>query len=113
MAGVFAALLLAVFAFIGFESAVNMAEEVRRPTRTIPLALLLTLVIVAALYATVSAAALAVATPAELAASDAPLALVYRLATGRDGAFLNGLAVSATINGVGHGKPGTCCPSCS
>ena len=100
MAGVFAALLLAIFAFIGFESAVNMAEEVRRPTRTIPLALLSTLVIVATLYAVVSAAALAVATPAQLAAADAPLTLVYQLATGRDGTFLNGLAVTATINGV-------------
>jgi amino acid transporter len=100
MAGMFAALLLAIFAFIGFESAVNMAEEVRRPTRTIPLALVATLVIVASLYALVSAAALTVASPAELANADAPLALVYRLATGKEGAFLNGLAVTATINGV-------------
>ncbi len=100
IAGVFAALLLAIFAFIGFESAVNMAEEVRRPTRTIPLALVATLVIVASLYALVSAAALSVASPAALAQADAPLALVYRLATGKEGAFLNGLAVTATINGV-------------
>lgn len=100
LGGVFAALLLAIFAFVGFESAVNMAEEVRRPTRTIPLALLLTLVVVTILYAVVSMAALSVATPAALAADDAPLALVYRLATGNDGAFLNGLAVTATINGV-------------
>jgi amino acid transporter len=98
--GMLGALLLAIFAFTGFESAVNMAEEVRRPTRTIPVVVVATLVIVASLYALVSAAALKVASPAELAAADAPLALVYTLATGRDGAFLNGLAAMATINGV-------------
>lgn len=98
--GMLGALLLAIFAFTGFESAVNMAEEVRRPTRTIPIVVVATLVIVASLYTLVSAAALDVASPAELAAADAPLALVYRIATGRDGAFLNGLAALATINGV-------------
>jgi amino acid transporter len=98
--GMFAALLLAVFAFIGFENTVNMAEEVRQPRRTIPLALLITLAIVTVLYAAVSAAALVVAAPAELATADAPLALVYKHATGRDGTFLNGLAVCATVNGV-------------
>jgi amino acid transporter len=41
-----------------------------------------------------------VATPAELATADAPLALVYLHATGRDGTFLNGLAVCATVNGI-------------
>jgi amino acid transporter len=98
--GLLAALLLAVFAFIGFESTVNMAEEVRQPRRTIPLALLITLVVVGALYAAVSAAALVVATPMELAAADAPLAMVYQHATGKEGTFLNGLAVCATVNGV-------------
>ncbi|HJQ60086.1 MAG TPA: APC family permease, partial [Vineibacter sp.] len=100
VANLFAAVLLAIFAFIGFESTVNMAEEVRRPTRTIPIALLVTLAIVATLYAAVAAAALWVASPAELATAEAPLALVYRHATGRDGTFLNGLAVCATVNGV-------------
>lgn len=98
--GMFSAVLLAVFAFIGFESAVNMAEEVRRPTRAIPIALLLSLAIVAALYAAVSVAALRVASPPELAATEAPLAFVYRRATGGSGAVLDGLAVFATINGV-------------
>lgn len=100
VASLLAALSLAIFAFIGFESAVNMAEEVKRPTRTIPIALLLTLVIVAALYAAVASAALWIATPAQLAAADAPLALVYSHATGHGGTFLNTLAVGATVNGV-------------
>lgn len=100
LTGVLVALPLAIFAFIGFESAVNMAEEVRSPTRNVPIALIVTLAIVASLYALVSAAALAIATPAQLAAADAPLTFVYRLATGNDGTFLNGLAVMATINGV-------------
>jgi amino acid transporter len=60
----------------------------------------LTLAVVAALYATVSATALLVASPAELAAAEAPLTLVYRHATGHEGALLNGLAVCATVNGI-------------
>src|SRR5262245_49729699 len=42
--------LLAVFAFIGFESLANVAEEVQDPARTIPRAIFLTLTIATLLY---------------------------------------------------------------
>ena len=37
--------IIAFFAFIGFEDIVNMAEEVSRPERTLPRAILLSLAI--------------------------------------------------------------------
>ena len=49
-AGIFAAGLLAFFAFIGFEDMVNIAEEAKDPLKTLPLAILLTLVVSTLLY---------------------------------------------------------------
>ena len=43
MSGLLSTTLLAVFAFIGFESLANVAEEVRDPARTLPKAIFLTL----------------------------------------------------------------------
>ena len=43
--GIFTASLLAVFAFIGFEGIVNIAEEVKDPSRTLPRAIIYTLAI--------------------------------------------------------------------
>ena len=51
--GVAGTALIAVFAFIGFEHLVNIAEELKEPTRTLPRALFLTLGLTALLYALV------------------------------------------------------------
>ena len=42
-AGFHGTTLIAVFAFIGFEHLVNVAEEMKNPSRTLPWALFLTL----------------------------------------------------------------------
>jgi amino acid transporter len=60
-AGIGAALVLAVTAFTGFESAAIFSEEAKDPRRTVPTATFLTIAIIAALYS-VSSWAMSVAT---------------------------------------------------
>ena len=57
LSSVFMASLLAFFAFIGFDDVVNLAEETKNPTRTLPIGIVLTLVIATVLYFGVSAVA--------------------------------------------------------
>lgn len=97
---VLAATALAFFAFIGFEDMVNLAEETRAPTKTMPRALITALVVVAGLYALVAFAAVR-AVPAELlAASAQPLALVRTAGFGAGASVLAAIAVAPALNGV-------------
>lgn len=92
--------MIAVFAFIGFEHLVNIGEEMRRPGRTLPLALFATLGVTAALYMAVSWTAVVAVAPADLAASPAPLALVFERLTGLPRWVMASIAIVATLNGI-------------
>ena len=94
------AVVLAFFAFIGFEDVVNMAEEVRNPGRTMPLALMIAFIAVTLTYGLVSVAALRTVPPSILQESSRPLALVYEKATGGDASFIALVGVAAALNGV-------------
>ena len=98
--GVLAAIMLAFFAFIGFEGLVNIAEEVRSPEKTLPRAIFLTLAISTILYMLVIAVALAVVPKAELAASGAPLVLVFERVTRAPPHIVTAIAIIATLNGI-------------
>jgi amino acid transporter len=98
--GVAQTTLLAVFAFIGFEHLVNISEEMKNPRRTLPLALFITLGVTAVLYASVVWIAVTAVPPAELAASSAPLALVFQRLTGLPLHVLSAIAIVATVNGI-------------
>lgn len=100
LAGLGAAAALAFFAFIGFEDLVNMAEEVKRPERTMPRAIMLALAITTGLYALVSIAAVRAVPVPQLAVSEKPLALVWQAGRGESAVFLSGIAVIAALNGV-------------
>ena len=67
---------LLFFAFAGYARIATLGEEVREPARTIPRAILLALGLTFAVYAAVDVAALLAASPATLAATDAPLRAV-------------------------------------
>ncbi|MBT8166787.1 APC family permease [Falsiruegeria litorea] len=98
--GIISATVLAFFAFIGFEDMVNVAEEVEEPRRTIPKAIIYTLIIATILYlATCIAVTLAVPMEA-LAGSSAPLALVFADAPEAMQISFTAIAVVATVNGV-------------
>ncbi len=92
--------LIAVFAFIGFEHLVNVAEEMKNPSRTLPWALFLTLGLTALVYALVVWVAVVAVPPDELATSSAPLALVFERLTGMPLKTMSMIAVVATLNGV-------------
>jgi basic amino acid/polyamine antiporter, APA family len=68
--------VLTFFAFLGFEDALNVAEEVKNPSRTLPLGLLLALALTAILYVGVAITAVSVVPWRELAQAGAPLAEV-------------------------------------
>jgi len=98
--GIAATALIAVFAFIGFEHLVNVSEEMKDPSRTLPRALFLTLGITAVLYALIVWIAVTAVPPAELAQSSAPLALVFERLTGLPLGTVGSIAVIATLNGI-------------
>jgi len=100
LAGIAGAALLAVFAFIGFEGIANIAEEVRDPAWTLPRAIFLTLGSATVLYVLVIWVALVATSPAELAASKAPLALVFVRLTGAPAQVMSLIAIVATLNGI-------------
>jgi amino acid transporter len=99
--GLWSGAFLAFYAFIGFEDMVKVAEEVRRPRRDLPIAILAALLGAAALYLVLAVGAvLTVAEPAALAGTDAPLAVIYEAATGRGGALIPLFGLVAAINGI-------------
>lgn len=71
---------LAFFAMVGFEDSVNMAEEVKEPSRIFPRALLTGLGITAVVYVLVSIVAVALVPVGELAGNDTPLVTVVETA---------------------------------
>ena len=73
-----AATSLAFFAMVGFEDAVNMAEETHEPSRNFPRVMLTGLGITAFIYVLVSIAAVAVVPVGVLADSETPLLEVVR-----------------------------------
>ena len=99
-AGLVSTSLIAVFAFIGFEHVVNIAEEIRDPRRTLPKALFITLALTALLYASVVFIAVSAIPPQELAVANAPLARVYERLTGHPLGMMSAIAVIATLNGI-------------
>ena len=100
LSGVAYASLLAFFAFIGFEDLANVVEEAKVPHRDIPRAMVLTLVISTVLYLAVAAIAVSAVPPAELAASPAPLALVFRALADVSPATISAIAIVATLNTI-------------
>lgn len=96
--GIASAGLLAFFAFIGFEDLVNVAEETRDPVRTMPRAIFLTLIITTIIYFLVASIAVLTIAPAELAVSEAPLALVFSKLAGASPDTISTIAIIATFN---------------
>jgi APA family basic amino acid/polyamine antiporter len=99
-AGVAGTSLIAVFAFIGFEHLVNVAEEMKQPSRTLPRALFLTLGLTALIYGLIVWIAVIAVPPGELARSPAPLALVFERLTGFPLVTMSAVAIVATLNGI-------------
>jgi APA family basic amino acid/polyamine antiporter len=99
--GVLAATAIVFFAYEGFEEIATLSEETRDPTRNIPRAIVIAVIVTSVLYIVVAGVAVAVVPWEELAKSDAPLALVVETAsTERMGDLLSTIALFATFNTV-------------
>jgi amino acid transporter len=91
--------ILTFFAFIGFEDTYNVAEEVKNPETTIPIALVSAMLLATVLYIAVAISAVSVVPHQELAKAPAPLAAVMERAAPAFPAFvLVGITMFAVAN---------------
>ncbi|MFB5635395.1 MAG: APC family permease [Nitrosopumilus sp.] len=99
--GIVIAFVLIFFAFIGFEDMANIAEEVKKPKKTLPRAIILSVIISGVLYVLVSLAVVRVVNWEELANSAAPMALVAERGLGSEAhILLSSIALFAITNTV-------------
>jgi len=98
--GVLLGAFLAFFAFIGFEDMVNIAEEVERPERNLPLGILIALGVSTVIYLLVVLTAITSVPMDQIAKSKAPLALIFQHATGRSPVIISSIGLLAVVNGA-------------
>ena len=100
LAAILPGIVIAFFAFIGFEDIVNMAEETVDASATAPAAIIWTLSVTLVIY--IALALVAVALPAReaLTNSDAPMATLFTAVTGMNGQPISAIAAIAMINGI-------------
>ncbi|HXV46288.1 MAG TPA: APC family permease [Nitrososphaera sp.] len=92
---------LVFFAYFGFENLANIAEETKNAPRTIPRALVISIVVTTGVYILIAVSSIALVGWEELSSTDAPLALAAEKAFGRLGvAVLSAIALFATSNTV-------------
>jgi APA family basic amino acid/polyamine antiporter len=99
VSGVLGATFLLFFAYTGFESLVNIAEEMEKPSETVPRAIGVSVLFSTVVYVLVGLSALGLVDSGALGESQAPLATVA-LAGWGEGAFvaLSAIALFATAN---------------
>lgn len=90
---------IAFYAFIGFEDLVNLAEEVKDPHRTIPIALILTIVLALIFYLLVAVAVFYALPLHTIQNAQAPLAEVL-IAASLDPKLISGISMLAVVNGI-------------
>jgi basic amino acid/polyamine antiporter, APA family len=99
--GIILAFVLIFFAFIGFEDMANVAEEVKRPKKTLPRAIILSVLITGVIYILVSLSVVRVINWEQLGQSVAPLADVANASMGISGNItLSAIALFATASTV-------------
>ncbi len=98
--GIMLGAFLAFFAFVGFEDMVNVAEEVKNPTKNMPRAIIIALIVVTILYFLVSLLAVLAVPLEDLSATTAPLALIFQNATGEVPIVISLIALFAVTNGA-------------
>lgn len=101
LSGIIVAFVLSFFAFIGFEAISNVAEEVKKPKKTIPRAIFLSVVISSLIYVLLTFAVFRVINWEDFSSSSAPLAEVVKISLGEQGQIiLTGIALFAITNTV-------------
>jgi APA family basic amino acid/polyamine antiporter len=72
-AGIFTATALIFFIYIGFEDVANLSEETKEPTKTVPRALIVSVIVTSFLYVLVAFSVIAISDPQALSGSRSPL----------------------------------------
>jgi len=98
--GILLGSFIAFYAFLGFEDIVNVAEEVRSPQRNLPLAIILALIITTLFYTAISTVCVLSLPTAQLAQTDAPLAMLYNNITGRSPVTITLISLISILNGA-------------
>lgn len=98
--GIFGGAFLAFYAYVGFEDMVNLAEEVKTPRRTMPIAILTAIGIATAIYLLLAVNSLLILSPEQLQNSDAPLADIYHAVTNKNPWFIAIVGLFAVVNGA-------------
>ena len=98
--GILAGSILAFYAFIGFEDMVNVAEEVKDVRRNLPRAIVLTLVVTTVFYIALALVAVLSLPLADLAESEAPLALLIGKKAAGLSQAISVVAIVAILNGA-------------
>jgi len=95
--GIMTAAALVFFAFLGFENVGNLSEEVRNPKKTLPKALIISVIISTVLYLVVALIAVSVVPWNVLAESNSPLSdIMTGLLGTKAGIFMAVMALAAT-----------------
>jgi len=101
MTGIVLAFVLIFFAFIGFEDIANVAEEVKRPKKNLPRAIIISVVITGIIYILVSVYSVRIVDWQIIASSAAPLADVAKSVLGIEGEItISIIALFATASTV-------------
>ncbi len=100
MSGILSASALIFFAFIGFEEMVNISEEVKNAKKTMPRAIVLSLIISTLLYILVAVSSVAILGYERLSESKAPLTSVVEQVFPDASLLMSFIALFATGNTV-------------
>lgn len=100
VSAVLAGTVLAFYSFVGFETSVNLAEEVRDPRRSYPTALFGALGTAGVVYILIGVVASAAVPTDELSRSSGPLLEVVRIAGGIPDWLFSVIALVAVANGA-------------
>lgn len=99
LSGIALGAFIAFYAFIGFEDIVNIADEIKAPERTLPLAIILSFSIAGVLYMMVAFVSTMAVPLSELSSSLAPLSHVVKL-QGYNPLLITLISCIAVINGM-------------
>lgn len=101
LSGVLGAAVLVFFAFIGFDNMSNISEDTKRPEKTIPRGLLITVTVTTVAYGLVGPAVVSLVPWRELSTSVAPLAYAVSVDLGPTAyGLLSIIALLTTLNTV-------------
>ena len=98
---IFSAVALIFFAYIGFEDIANIAEEVKKPARNLPRAIVYSIIVTTVLYCLTAISVVSILPYGEIADSQAPLSNVVSAVLGPiGGIIMSFIALFATANTV-------------